>query len=130
MLFSLSLSHTHTHTHTHIHTSVDILSYRGLINSGSYTMSNSGSLEKAIGRGVGEMKLEGNVRGLYNPLAWENTPSSLQEKFPHWKDSCHSFSQSSKEDGSGEATYHHHCIPCAINKVSLIHHMTFKQSVM
>ena len=64
-------------------------------------MLNSGSLDRSIGRGLG--KLESNVGGLYNPLAWENMPSSLQEKFPHWKESSRSFSQSSqKEDDLGE----------------------------
>ena len=64
---------------------------------------SSGSLEKPIGPGMGEMKLEGNVQGLYNPLAWENMPSSLREKFPHWKDASPSFSQSAtKEDSLGE----------------------------
>ena len=61
---------------------------------------SSGSLEKPIGRGIGEMKLEGNVQGLYNPLAWENMPSSLKEKFPHWKEASHSFSQSTNKEGS------------------------------
>ena len=30
--------------------------------------------------------LEGDGQGLHNPLAWDSVPSSLREKFPHWKD--------------------------------------------
>lgn len=32
------------------------------------------------------MLLEGGGQGLHNPLAWDNMPSALQQKFPHWKD--------------------------------------------
>lgn len=62
---------------------------------------NSGALEKSLGRSVGEVKLEGNVEGLYNPLAWDNMPSSLREAFPHWKEAS-KFSQSGQKDGAGE----------------------------
>ncbi len=35
-----------------------------------------------------DVKLEvGGVQGLHNPLSWDCVPSSLKEKFPHWKES-------------------------------------------
>lgn len=46
----------------------------------------SGSLEQTLMQS-GELCLKGDSHGLYNPLAWENMPSVLKQKFPHWKDS-------------------------------------------
>ena len=52
-------------------------------------MVSSGSLEKPVSAGGGDVKLECDDGGLYkNPLDWRNMPLVLQEKFPHWKDSA------------------------------------------
>ncbi len=45
----------------------------------------SGGVGPPAGGTAGPL-LEGGGQGLYNPLAWDNMPSALREKFPHWKE--------------------------------------------
>ena len=49
----------------------------------------AGVVARGVGDGTaantGASWLEGDKQGLHNPLAWDNMPSILQEKFPHLK---------------------------------------------
>lgn len=51
---------------------------------GGDRVASGGSEE--LGDAAAGRWLEGGGQGL-NPLAWDNMPSALQEKFPHWKGS-------------------------------------------
>ena len=56
-----------------------------IITSMNRGMVSSGSVEQP-GSPKTDLKLEGGGQGLHNPLAWDSVPSSLKEKFPHWKE--------------------------------------------
>lgn len=70
-----------------------------IVSSTNSGVVSSGSVERAAASGSW---LEGDGQGLHNPLAWDSIPSSLQEKFPHWKDKSPLKPQGQGADSQGE----------------------------
>ena len=102
LTYSHTYSHTHTHTHTHYshsHSHTHILTYSHTYShTHTHTHTHTRTrrmtppdIRKKVKKPSssvqqGEMILDGEMQGLLNPMAWENTPSVLKEKFPHWKE--------------------------------------------
>ena len=74
---------------------VDALSSSGSVGSDDTATKSPGP---AFG---GVARLKGGGQDLYNPLAWDNMPLALQEKFPHWKDGSTPQSKSNSNSQSG-----------------------------
>ena len=84
--------------HTLIHITLPTTSF--LPPSLHSTLLFSSSYDQQSGEtGLGETILRGDDHGLHNPLAWENMPLALQEKFPHWKESSQHHRQSLPSGG-------------------------------
>ena len=66
-----------------------------VLSSGSLGQPEAGGISGVVGSGSW---LEGGGQGLHNPLAWDNMPSALREKFPHWKEEA---SSAPKSNASG-----------------------------